>query len=84
MKPLSISEKTSIRIDKTGVMALQFMIRNEEDAISFVEIYVRQLGCAFFSMFSKNAFLLPIFALVVCSGARTTRGRRVKADSTFF
>ncbi|OQV15795.1 putative Cell cycle checkpoint protein RAD1 [Hypsibius exemplaris] len=40
MKPLLISEKTSIRIDKHGVMALQFMIRNtENDTVSFVEIY---------------------------------------------
>ena len=44
MKPLSISEKTSVRIDSMGVMALQFMIRNPDtDAISFVEIYVSDI-----------------------------------------
>lgn len=40
IKPLSASQKVSVRTDERGFLCLQFMIKTEDNHICFVEFFV--------------------------------------------
>lgn len=43
VKALSVSSKVSMRTDHRGFLSLQYMIRNEDGQVCFVEYYVSQI-----------------------------------------
>lgn len=60
IKPLGIAQKVSLRIDDTGLVCFQFMIKVEDNHNCYIDFYVSQL---FFKSYPSNNVLQSCFSI---------------------
>lgn len=77
IKPLGIAQKVSLRIDDTGLVCFQYMIKIEDSQHCYIDFYVSSL----FEVFHLIPYIrYPIFSNVfLVPSGRRLRGRRVMA-----